>query len=304
MQKEVKRSYARDVAGSFLHHKLASAGLIVLVSEILLLIVLPKMLGLDPVTPDYGAFEVSPQAGHLLGTDDVGRDVFARLIYGGRLSLTVGFVSSTISLLIGLPLGLIAGYYRELPEIIIMRASEIFLSVPSMILILVVVSITGNSVAMLTAVIGVMGWPGFARLIYGNVLSVREKEYVESARAIGEKDFSIMARYILPNTITPILIAFTFQVASAILQESSLSFLGLGVQPPDASWGNLLHDAQSITVLAYKPWRWIPAGIALLLTISAINFIGDGLRDALDVTQAKAGRWRPEVRKGKKIRKR
>lgn len=283
-KKTRKKSFARDVLGRFIRHKLAFAGLIVLALEILLLIILPLVMKIDPVTSDFSAFEVGPVKGHLLGTDDLGRDVFSRLVYGGRVSLTVGFVSTIISLLIGLPLGLIAGYYRGLPEIIIMRVSEIFLSIPSMILILVVVSITGNSVFILTAVIGVMGWPGFARLIYGNVLSAREKEYVEAARAIGEKDSSIMLRYILPNTITPILIEFTFHVASAILQESSLSFLGLGVQPPAASWGNILYDAQSVTVLAYKPWRWVPAGVLLLLTISAINFLGDGLRDALDVS--------------------
>jgi peptide/nickel transport system permease protein len=279
-----KKSFVRDVAGRFIRHRMAFAGLIILVTEILLLLILPVVMNLDPITSDFSAFESAPVAGHILGTDDLGRDVFARLIYGGRVSLTVGFSSTIISLLIGLPLGLIAGYYRGAAEILIMRLSEIFLSVPSMILILVVVSITGNSVFMLTVVIGVMGWPGFARLIYGNVLSAREKEYVEAARAIGEKDFSLIVRYILPNTITPILIAFTFSVASAILQESSLSFLGLGVQPPAASWGNLLYDAQSITVLAYKPWRWVPAGILLLLTVSSINFIGDGLRDALDVS--------------------
>ncbi len=279
-----EKTFARNVVERFLCHKLAFAGLVVLAAEIVLLVVLPLALKLDPITSDFDAFEAGPGPGHILGTDDLGRDVFSRLVYGGQVSLTVGFASTIISLLIGLPLGLIAGYYRGLAELIIMRASEVFLSIPSMILILVVVSITGNSVFMLTVVIGVMGWPGFARLIYGNVLSAREKEYVEAARAIGESDFSIIVRYILPNAITPVLIEFTFHVASAILQESSLSFLGLGVQPPAASWGNLLYDAQSITVLAYKPWRWVPAGILLVLTISAINFLGDGLRDALDVS--------------------
>lgn len=281
---EKRRSFARDVTERFLRHKLAVAGLILLIAEILLLVILPRAMTLDPYTSDFDAFDVGPCAGHLLGTDDLGRDVFARLIYGGKVSLSVGFLSTIISLVIGLPLGLIAGFYRGWAEIIIMRASEVFLSIPSMILILVVVSITGNSVFILTVVIGVMGWTGFARLIYANVLSIREKEYVEAGRAIGEKNRSLMTRYILPNTITPVLIEFTFHVASAILQESSLSFLGLGVQPPAASWGNLLYDAQSITVLAYKPYRWIPAGLCLLLTISAINFLGDGLRDAMDVS--------------------
>lgn len=282
---EKKKSYLGNVLERFSHHRLALIGSIFLILEILVVIVLPLVTKMDPIKSDFSVFESGPVKGHLLGTDDLGRDILARLLYGGRVSLAVGFCSTTISLLIGTPLGLIAGYYRGAAEIIIMRASEIFLAVPSMILILVVVSITGNSIFMLTVVIGVMGWPGFARLIYGNVLSTREKEYVEAAKAIGEKDHSLILRYILPNTLTPILIQFTFHVASAILQESSLSFLGLGVQAPAASWGNLLYDAQSITVLATKPWRWVPAGILLIFTISAINFIGDGLRDALDVTR-------------------
>lgn len=278
-----KHSFLRDVAERFVRHRLAAVSALVLIVEILLLILLPLVLKLNPNSTDYTVFEAGPSAVHILGTDDVGRDVFARLIYGGQVSLAVGFGATIISVLIGLPLGLIAGYYKGTAEIIIMRVSEIFLSIPSTILILVVVSITGTSAVMLTLVIGVMGWPGFAKLIYGNVLSAREKEYVEAARAIGEKDTSVIVRYILPNTITPILIAFTFHVASAILQESGLSFLGLGVQPPQASWGNILNGAQSITVLAYKPWRWIPAGLLLLITISAINFVGDGLRDAMDI---------------------
>lgn len=278
-----KHSFLRDVAERFVKHRLAAASALILGVEIFLLIFLPVFLNLDPNSTDYMVFEAGPSALHILGTDDVGRDVFARLVYGGRISLAVGFGATIISVMIGLPLGLIAGYYKGAAEIIIMRASEIFLSIPSTILILVVVSITGTSAVMLTLVIGIMGWPGFAKLIYGNVLSAREKEYVEAARAIGEKDPSIIVRYILPNTITPILIAFTFHVASAILQESGLSFLGLGVQPPQASWGNILNGAQSVTVLAYKPWRWIPAGLLLLITISAINFVGDGLRDAMDI---------------------
>ncbi|MBQ8638552.1 MAG: ABC transporter permease [Lachnospiraceae bacterium] len=283
-KEEKKRSFLRDVAERFVQHKLAVVSAVLLVIEVLLIIFLPMILKLDPITSDFMAFESAPGKGHILGTDDVGRDVFARLVYGGRVSLSVGFCSSIISLLIGVPLGLIAGYYRGAAEIIILRASEIFSAIPSMILILVVVSITGTSIVTLTCVMGVMGWTGFTKMIYGSVLSAREKEYVEAARAIGEKDRSILVRYILPNTVTPILISFTFHIASAILQESGLSFLGLGVQPPQASWGNILNGAQSISVLTYQPWRWIPAGILLLITVSAINFVGDGLRDALDVS--------------------
>lgn len=284
MSKKESSSFARNVVERFFRHKLAVISAVVLIVEIILLFALPPILKLDPVSYDFDAFEAPPGAKHILGTDDVGRDVFARLISGGQVSITVGFLSTVISLLIGLPLGLIAGYYRGAAEFIILRAAEVFGAIPSMILMLVIVSVTGTSVVTLTCVMGVMGWTGFAKLIYGSVLSAREKEYVEAAKAIGEKDFSILVRYILPNTLTPIIISFTFHIASSILQESGLSFLGLGIQPPRASWGNILNGAQSISVLAYQPWRWLPAGLLLLITISAINFIGDGLRDALDVS--------------------
>lgn len=163
-----------------------------------------------------------------------------------------------------------------------MRAADIFMSFPSMILILVLVSVIGPSVWTVTLVIGILGWTDFAKLIYGNVLSVREKEYVESAKAVGTKDIPLLIKYVIPNAFAPILINFTFRTAQAIIQESALSFLGMGVQPPEASWGNILYAAQSITVLSSRPWLWVPPGILLVLTVSGINFIGDGIRDALD----------------------
>ena len=163
-----------------------------------------------------------------------------------------------------------------------MRAADIFMSFPSMILILVLVSVFDPSVWTIIFVIGILGWTDFAKLIYGNVLSVREKEYVESAKAVGTKDLTILVKYVIPDAFAPILLNFTFRTAQAIIQESSLSFLGMGVQPPEASWGNILYAAQSITVLSSRPWLWVPAGILLVLTVSSINFIGDGLRDALD----------------------
>lgn len=281
-EKQKKESYFRDVLRKFRSHKMAMIGLTILILEVLLVIILPLVMKLDPINSDITAFGAKPGGSHILGTDDIGRDVFSRLIYGGRVSLQVGILSSIISVLIGVPLGLLAGFYRGAFEAIIMRCSEIFMSFPSMMLILVLVAVVGPSVWTVTLVIGIMGWPEFAKLIYGNVLSVREKEYVESARAVGTKDFAIMLKYIIPNTFAPILIAFTFRTASAIIQESALSFLGMGVQPPMASWGNILYDAQSISVLSTRPWMWVPPGILLVLTVSAINFLGDGIRDALD----------------------
>lgn len=277
-----KDSYYRDVLKRFTAHKLAMLGLAIILLEVLLVVILPVVMKLDPYTSDIQAFGAAPSAEHFLGTDDTGRDIFARLIYGGRVSLLVGLLSAIISLCIGVPLGLLAGYYKGIWETIVMRAADIFMSFPSMILILVLVSLIGPSVWTVTLVIGVLGWTDFAKLIYGNVLSVREKEYVESAKAVGTKDLAILIKYIIPNAFAPILINFTFRTAQAIIQESALSFLGMGVQPPQASWGNILYAAQSITVLSSKPWLWIPPGILLILTVCSINFIGDGIRDALD----------------------
>lgn len=276
-----KSSYLKDVVSRFRTHKLAMIGMWVLIVELLLLIFLPGIMKLQPYEI-YSGFGAVPGGEHILGTDNTGRDLFARLIYGGRTSMYVGFFSVLISFAVGVPLGMLAGYYRGPVEAVIMRAADVFLSFPSMVFILVLVSVIGPSITSATVVIGIMGWPGFARQLYGSVLSVREKEYIEGARAIGTKNFAIMFRYILPNAFAPILIAFTFGIASAILQESGLSFLGMGVQVPEASWGNMLYAAQSVSIIATRPWMWVPPGVCLLVTVLSINLFGDGLRDALD----------------------
>ena len=283
MEKKAKAdSYYRDVFHRFTSHRLAMVGTVIILIELLAVIFLPMVMELDPYTSDVLAFNAATSKDHILGCDDLGRDVFARLVYGGRVSLQVGLISAVISLVIGIPLGLIAGYYGGIWETIIMRSADIFMSFPSMILILVLVAIFGPSVWTVTLVIGVLGWTDFAKLMYGNVLSVKNKEYVESAKAIGTKDFRLLVKYIIPNSFAPVLINFTFRTAQAIIQESSLSFLGMGVQPPEASWGNILYAAQSIVVLSHRPWLWIPPGILLVLTVCSINFMGDGMRDALD----------------------
>ena len=282
MKKRENESYLSEVLSKLTEHKMAMVGLFVITLEIILVVVLPFIMHLNPYDSDYTLFSAAPSGIHILGTDAIGRDIFARLVYGGRTSLLVGLLSTIISCAIGVPLGLIAGYFRGKAEIAIMRVADIFMSFPSIVLILVLVAVIGPSIWSVTIVIGVLGWTQFARLIYANVLSVSEKEYVESARAIGTSNYKIITKYILPNSFAPILIAITFQMASAILMESSLSFLGMGVQPPGASWGNMLYDAQSITVLSKRLWIWMPPGIALLITVLSINFLGDGIRDALD----------------------
>lgn len=278
-----RSSYMNDVVKKLFSHRLAVFGLVVITVEVIAVLILPVLMHLDPYSIDYEAFGSAPTSEYILGCDDVGRDLFARLVYGGQVSLSVGLLSALISLAVGVPLGLLAGYYRGPVETIIMRLADIFMSFPAMILILVLASVLGQSVVTIIFVIGIIGWPEFARLIHGTVLSVREKDYVESAVAIGTLDTQIILRYILPNSFSPVIIAFTFRTAQAIIIESSISFLGLGIQPPAASWGNILYYAQSISVLAYKPWIWVPAGAMLVLTVLSINFLGDGIRDALDV---------------------
>lgn len=282
MSAKVKKSaYSTSAWKRFFKNKPAISGLITLAVVLLLVIILPPFLPSQFKT-DAIAFSSPPSGTHLLGTDDVGRDILSRLVSGGRVSLFVGLVSTLISLAIGVPFGMLAAFYRRGLETVIMRLADIFMSFPSVILILFLVSIFGPSIITVTFVIGIMGWPEFARLIYGNVLTIREKEYVEAATAIGAKDRLIMSRYILPNSIAPIIIAVTFRVATAIVLESSLSFLGMGVQPPQSSWGNMLYNAESITVLSSRPWMWVPPGLALIVTILSINFVGNGLRDTLD----------------------
>jgi peptide/nickel transport system permease protein len=267
----------------FFDHRLAVASLVLFALEVLAVIVLPLVMHLDPNTSDVRGFGArAASAGHLLGTDVLGRDLFARLIYGGRTSLIVGVSAALIGLVIGVPLGMLAGYYRGALETVVMRLADIFMSLPSMVLILVLVAVIGTGITSVTLVIGVLGWTQYARLVHSTVLSVREMEYVEAARAIGTRDLWILARYVLPNALAPILIQFTFRIAQAIIMESSLSFLGMGIQPPTSSWGNMMYDAQAITILATKPFVWVPPGIALMLTVLGINSVGDGIRDALD----------------------
>lgn len=279
--KKKSGAYLRDTIERFMRHKLAVVGLCVIVMEILLLLLLPIVLDLQPYTIT-DVFYGDPSAEHILGTDGTGRDVFARLIYGGRTSLLIGFLAVLVQAAIGIPLGVIAGYYRGPAEVIVMRLADMFQSIPSMCLNIVLVSVFSPSVGTLVLVIGATGWTGFARLMYAKVISIREKEYVESARAIGCKDSVIMLKYILPNAISPALVAFTFGIPGAILSESALSFLGLGIQIPEATWGNMLNAAQSVAIISMKPWLWIPPGICIFVTLISVNLFGDGLRDALD----------------------
>ena len=277
-----RKTELRNFVKRYCNNKLAVLGLVIFFLIVAVVLIAPLLIPYGEAEIDVVAFSAAPSSKHLLGTDTVGRDVLARLLYGGRVSLFVGVVSTAISVVIGIPLGLLAAFYRGWFETIVLRTADIFMTIPSTILILFLVSMFGPSIITVTVVIGVLGWTKFARQIFGTVLAVREKDYIEGGRAIGQKDSVIIAKYILPNAIAPIFISITFRIAAAIIQESSLSFLGMGVQMPAASWGNMLYNAQSITILKSGQWMWIPPGVALVITILSINFIGNGLRDALD----------------------
>lgn len=256
--------------------------LVIVILEIIGVIVLPAALNLDPNSIDGAAFNQAPGTAHLLGTDEVGRDIFSRVISGGGISILIGFLATAVSVAVGLPLGLIAGYYKGKIETLIMRLADIFMSFPAMVLILVFVAVFGSSVPIIILLIGILNWPAVGKLIYSNVLSVRSKEYVEAEYAIGTGDRKILFETILPNSIAPLWATLAFRISNAMITESALSFLGAGVQPPQASWGNIIQAATSLIVLTKRWWIWIPAGLCLVVTIVCINFVGEGIRDALD----------------------
>ena len=279
----MKKILSNQAVKKFMHNRKAVLGLIIVCFLVLAVILIPIFMKLDPYTTDRAVgFNKAPCSGHPLGTDDVGRDLFARLLYGGRISLFVGIMSTIISVLIGIPLGLIAGYFRGIAETVIMRVADAFMSFPTMVLILVLVAVFGPSILTVTVVIGVLGWTAIAKLIYGNVLSIREREYIQATKAIGMSTPKILLSEVLPNAIPPVWANISFRVAGAILTESSLSFLGMGVQTPQASWGNIIFAAQNLLVLTARPWVWFPPGICIILVVVGINFIGEGVRDALD----------------------
>jgi peptide/nickel transport system permease protein len=278
-QKE--ESYIKMVVRRFMKHRLAVISAVGLALLTLVAVFAPFLAPYDPYAVT-GVFGASPSAEHLLGTDLVSRDALSRLIYAARVSLQVGVGAVVISSVIGTILGLISGYAGGKVDIIIMRIVDVFMSFPHLMLILVVVSVVGSSLTNLILILGLLNWTGMARIVRGSVLSIKQLDYVKASIALGFSTPRILFKHILPNVLAPILVHATFGIANAIMVEAALSFLGMGVQPPTASWGNMLTEAQSLTVLTSQPWLWVPAGIMIVLTVLAVNFIGDGLRDALD----------------------
>ncbi|MBO5472532.1 MAG: ABC transporter permease [Lachnospiraceae bacterium] len=274
-------SYLQTVWRRFKRHHLASVSLAVLVVVVGAALLAPVIAPYDP-TEIAGPFAEPPSKKFWLGTDLIGRDVLSRLLYATRISLLVGVMATLISTVIGVILGLSAGYFGGAADMIIMRFTDMVMSFPYILLVLVAAAIFKPGLWNIILILGFVDWPGIARLVRGNVLNLRETNFVKSSIVAGMPLRHILFSEILPNTVAPILVYSTSVLALSILDEAALSFLGQGIQPPDASLGNMLNGAQSLTVLTSQPWLWIPPGVMIVVIVMAINFIGDALRDALD----------------------
>lgn len=275
-------SPGRRAMRRFFRHRLAMFGLVVIVIMSVAAIAAPVIAPYNYAEQDLARFREGPSPEHLLGTDSFGRDVLSRLIYGGRVSLSVGLIAVGIYEFIAIILGSLAGYYGGKVDWIIMRVVDVVMTFPWLIIIIFMVSILGPSMRNTMIAIGILGWTGPTRLIRAQILSLREMDYVMAARSLGASNFRVILRHALPGVVAPLVVHATFGVATAILTEAGLSFLGLGVLPPEASWGNMIAAAQELVILERMPWLWLPPGIAITLAVLSINFIGDGLRDALD----------------------
>ncbi len=280
--------YLQTVWRRFRRHKLAMISLTVLTIIILTALFAPIIAPYDP-DQLVGTFSGKPNSKNWLGTDQIGRDVFSRLLYATRISLLVGVLATLISTVIGVILGLVSGYFGGVVDMIIMRFTDMVMSFPYILLVLVAAAIFKPGLWNIILILGFVDWPGIARLVRGNVLSLRETNFVKGNIIAGMPKRHILFSEILPNTIAPILVYATSIVALSILDEAALSFLGMGIQPPTASLGNMLNGAQSLTVLTSKPWLWIPAGVLIVILVMSISFIGDALRDAVDPTSKSGG---------------
>ena len=282
LQGEARASRRISFWQRYIQHRLALAGLGFFVIVALASALAPLISPYNPDKMQLADTGLHPSLHHPLGTDKLGRDEFTRLLYGGRVSILVGLLAVVVSTSIGTVLGMISGFQGRWIDTLIMRITDVFLSFPLLLLVIVLMTILKPSATNVIVVIGIFTWTGTARIVRGQVLSVKNEQFVDAAIAAGARTRRIIARHILPNVIAPIVVVSTLGVASAMLTEAALSFLGLGIQPPTASWGNMLNAAQQIQVLAQQPWVWLGPGGAITLTVLSINFMGDGLRDALD----------------------
>jgi peptide/nickel transport system permease protein len=264
----------------FRHNRLAVAGGLIVTAMLVVALLAPLLAPYDPSAIQVSSILLPPSPAHWLGTDALGRDVLSRMIYGTQISLLVGFVAVGIAVLIGVIVGALAGYYPGWIDTLFMRLVDIMLSVPTFFLILAVIALVGPNLINIMVVIGVTSWMGVARLVRGEFLALKESDYVIAARALGVPARRIIFSHILPNAMAPVYVSTILGIAAAVLVESSLSFLGLGVQPPTPSWGNILTDGKANIEIAW--WLSLFPGLAILVTVLGYNLLGEGLRDALD----------------------
>jgi peptide/nickel transport system permease protein/oligopeptide transport system permease protein len=269
----------------FKRNHVAMLGLAIVLLFGVLALLAPLVANHDPLQTSFTTIRKPPSAAFWLGTDELGRDIFSRMVYGARASLMAGLVSVFIALVAGVPLGLVAGYFGGWIDSIISRATEALLSIPFLILAIALAAFLGPSLTNAMIAIGVSAAPKFVRLTRGQALSARNEDYVQSARALGASDLRIVARHVFPNVMPPLIVQATITIATAIIAEASLSFLGLGLQPPSPSWGSMLNTAKNF--MSQAPWMSIFPGSAIFLVVLGFNLLGDGLRDALDPRQDK-----------------
>lgn len=270
----------KDRFGDFRKNRLAFLGIIIVTVVVVVAALAPVIQIYDPLDQDISIRLQRPNVKHIMGTDHFGRDVWARIVNGARIALLVGVIAVGIGILVGTPIGAVAGYYRGGVDEVIMRGMDAFLAIPPILMALVIVTILGSSLFNTMIAIGIVYIPRFARVTRGSVLSEREKEYVEAARMIGEPNMSILFRQILPNTLSPLIVQATVFIAYAILTEAALSFLGLGIAPPNPSWGSMLNEAR--LYIESDPLLAIIPGLSISITVLGFNLFGDGLRDILD----------------------
>ena len=263
----------------------AIIGTVLIVLLVLAAVAAPALTSWDPTAIDLGAQLVRPSSSHWFGTDIQGRDIFARLVFGARISLAVGLGAQSIALVVGGTLGLISGFYGRWVDEVVMRVADVTLAFPTLLLLIAMVAAFQPSIGVVTVTIGIVGWAGVARLVRGQVMVVRGLEYVQAARALGGSDVRIMLRHVLPAVTAPLVIVGTLGIAAAIMAESSLSFLGLGVQPPTPSWGGMIADARDLSQLRRAPWTSLAPGLTIGVAVLAFNLLGDALRDATDPRQ-------------------
>ncbi len=279
-KKYSRSSLYKDALKRLRRNKLAMLGLAIVIALILIAIFAPLIAPYDPIARIKADSSLAPSSVHLFGTDLLGRDILSRVIYGSRISIEVGIIAVGISVIIGLFFGALSGYFGNIPDTVIMRIADIFFAFPYILGAIAIMTVLGPGVINIFIAIGLLGWASFARIFRSSILTIKNKEYIEAARALGASNYRIITKHIFPNAFAPIIVYATMNVGTAIIVEAALSFLGLGVQPPTAAWGKML--AESLDYIDIAPWMMVFPGLAIVITVLGFVLLGDGLRDAFD----------------------